>query len=88
MNFTVNGDIDSGFDLGIVTLGSKISEERIQRITLKMTPLISKQQLLDTINQDLQKAKVIVAASSETLTRGGKTPVTKGDEQGGGVRRG
>jgi hypothetical protein len=88
VNFTVDGDIDSGFDLGIVTLGSKISEERVQRIILKMTPLVSKQQLLDTINQDSQKAKAIVTASSERLIRGGGIPVTRGDEQGRGTRRG
>ena len=46
LNFSISGDIESGFDLGIVTLGSEINEQRVQKITLKMTPLIQREQLL------------------------------------------
>jgi hypothetical protein len=70
LNFTINGDIDSGFDLGVVTLGSTVSEERVQKIVLKMTPLVSKQQVVESINHDIQKAETIVEATKKVLTRG------------------
>lgn len=39
INFTVNGKIDGGFDLGVVTLGSNVEEERVQKVTVRLTPL-------------------------------------------------
>jgi hypothetical protein len=86
VNFTVSGDINSGFDLGVVTLGSDVSEERVQKVVIKMTPLVSKQQLIDAINQDPQKAKATVAISAESLTRGTSMP-TRGSERGSAVSR-
>jgi hypothetical protein len=77
VNFTVSGDINSGFDLGVVTLGSDVSEERVQRVTVKLTPLVSKQQMINTINQDPSKAEVTVATAAEVLTRGSEAS-TKG----------
>jgi len=82
VNFTVTGDIDSGFDLGVVTLGSNISEERVQKVTIKMTPLVSKQQLIDTLNQDSHKAKTTVVAATKSLIRGSETPFDREGDQG------
>lgn len=70
INFVISGDISSGFDFSVVTLGSKVSEERIQKITIKMSPLVSKQQLIDEINKDNNKAKTIIDLTSKKLTRG------------------
>lgn len=70
INFTVSGDIDSGFNLGVVTLGSKINEERIQKVTVKLTPIVSKEQLIEKINQNPEKSQMIVKESAETLVRG------------------
>jgi DNA replication protein DnaD len=70
LNFTVSGDIDSGFNLGVVTLGSEISEERVQKITLKLTPLVSKTQLLEQINSSQEDAAGIVEASQDGLLKG------------------
>jgi hypothetical protein len=70
VNFVINGDIDSGFNFGIVSLGSQISEERVQKVTIKMTPLVSKSQLLDKINSNVQKSQKTIKASSEYLIRG------------------
>ena len=39
INFVVSGDINSGFDLGVVELGSAVSEERVQKVTLKLHPI-------------------------------------------------
>ena len=86
VNFTVSGDIESGFDFGVVTLGSNVSEERIQKVTIKMTPLVSKQQMIDKINQDSQKAQAIVVTSTQALTRGEEAPTKKGNEQRSGLR--
>lgn len=41
INFAISGDINSGFDLGVVTLGSEVSEERIQKVTIKLDPINS-----------------------------------------------
>ena len=57
VNFLINGDIDSGFNLGVVSLGSQISEERVQKISIKMTPLISKDELKKIISQKKQLSK-------------------------------
>jgi hypothetical protein len=70
VNFTVSGDINSGFDLGVVTLGSDVSEERVQKVTVKLSPLVSKQQMINTLNQDPGRAEATVATSAEVLTRG------------------
>lgn len=70
VNFVINGDIDSGFNFGVVALGSQISEERIQKVTIKMTPLVSKSQLLEKINGNAQKSQKTIKASSEYLIRG------------------
>ncbi len=34
INCLISGDIDSGFDFGVFTLGSQVSEERVQKIIL------------------------------------------------------
>jgi len=65
LNFTITGDIDSGFDLGVVSLGSQVSEERIQKVTIKMTPLISREQLVKNLNSGQFK----VTEDIETATR-------------------
>jgi hypothetical protein len=71
VNFVVNGDLESGFNLGVVTLESQVSEERVQKVTIKMTPLMSKQQLINnTFNGDQEKAKQTVQASSKAILRG------------------
>lgn len=70
INLVVNGDIESGFDLGVVTLGSQVSEERVQKVTIKMTPLVSKQQGIEELNNDKQKAQKTVEASPKALFRG------------------
>ena len=41
VNFVITGDVESGFDIGVVSLGSQVSEERIQKVTIKMTPLLT-----------------------------------------------
>lgn len=46
ISFTISGDIESGFNFGVVTLGSDISEERVQKISVKLSPLFSKNQLV------------------------------------------
>jgi hypothetical protein len=70
INFVISGDISSGFNFSVVTLGSKVSEERIQKVAIKMSPLVSKQQLIDEINKDSSKAKTIIDLSSKKITRG------------------
>lgn len=38
INFTVNAEIEGGFNLGVVTIGSKVDEEKIQKVTVKLSP--------------------------------------------------
>lgn len=67
LNFVVNGNIDSGFDIGVVTLGSQVSEERIQKITIKLTPLVTKDQLIERINSEPEKSQEIAEASGHLI---------------------
>jgi hypothetical protein len=71
VKFTVSGDIKSGFDLGVVTLGSEVNEERVQKVTIKLTPLVSKEQMIETINQDQAKSTAIVKEAAKSMLRGG-----------------
>ncbi|MBN8580586.1 MAG: hypothetical protein J0L96_07935 [Anaerolineae bacterium] len=43
INIVVSGDINSGFNLGVITLGSEVKEDRIQKIKVKLSPLVSKE---------------------------------------------
>lgn len=70
LNFLVSGDIASGFNLGIVTLGSDVSEERVQKIKIKMSPLVSKTQLLEKINNNEIATAEIIDASEDALIKG------------------
>ena len=51
VNFTVSGDIESGFNFGVVTLGSNVSEDRTQKVSIKMSPLVTKKQVIEEINK-------------------------------------
>jgi hypothetical protein len=70
VNFTISGDIESGFDLGVVTLGSTVNEEQVQKVTVKLTPLVSKNQLIDEINKDSKKSESVLINSTNALVRG------------------
>jgi hypothetical protein len=76
LNFVIDGSIESGFNLGVVTLGSQVSEERMQKITIKMTPIVSKQQLVDELNSNTQKSKDVLATSIKTVFREDATEST------------
>jgi hypothetical protein len=65
INFVVSGDINSGFNLGIVTLGSDVNEQRIQKITVKLTPIMSKEELRKKLSPE--EMKKISTSSSEGL---------------------
>jgi hypothetical protein len=70
VNFVIDGNIESGFNLGVVTLGSEVSEERVQKITVKMSPIVSKQQLIEKINRQPEEASKVLEASSRAVLRG------------------
>jgi len=69
INFVVSGDIKSGFNVGIVTLGSDINEQRVQKIAVKLTPIISKDELRERISS--KDIDTILASSSKSLLKGG-----------------
>jgi hypothetical protein len=60
VNFVITGDIESGFNIGVVSLGSQVNEERTQTVTIKMTPLISK----DDLKKLAKKSKIAKAADA------------------------
>src|SRR5689334_20361804 len=64
INFTVSGNIQSGLNFGVVTLGSNVSEDRMQKISVKLAPLFSKDQLL-------KKEKKPDSVQVNALVRGG-----------------
>ena len=65
ISFTVSGDIHSGLNFGVVTLGSDISEDRVQKISVKMSPLFSKDQLVEKENKP-------DTVQTNALVRGGR----------------
>jgi len=65
VNFVIKGDIDGGFNLGVVTLDSNISEEKVQKVILKMTPLFTKEQILKKIAKSHQQLE----ATTQALAR-------------------
>jgi hypothetical protein len=75
LNFAVSGDLESGFNIGVVTLGSNISEERVQKVTIKMTPLVTKEQIIDTINQKPNESQSIIDTSARAFTRGSESSI-------------
>jgi hypothetical protein len=70
VNFVVTGDVDSGFNLGVVTLGSKVGEERIQKVTVKMTPLLPREELLEDLKKEKALWEGIKRTSSQALRKG------------------
>jgi len=64
ISFTVSGDIKSGLNFGVVTLGSDISEEKVQKISVKLSPLFAKDDLI-------KKGEKPNNAQSNALIRGG-----------------
>ena len=66
INFVVTGDLESGFNLGVVSLGSNVSEENTQKVTIELTPLVTKEE----IRQSLEQSN---GGNSASNTRGGFT---------------
>ena len=71
LNFTIDGNIDGGFNIGVVTLGSNVKEERVQKIALKLSPIISKDELLKGLPKE--KLDEIKEVSSNILFKGSRT---------------
>ena len=59
VNFVVDGEVGAGFSaLQVVEVGSKVKDQRVQKATIKMTPILDREQLLDelaTLYPDLLK---------------------------------
>lgn len=70
VNFVVTGDVDSGFNLGVVTLGSKVAEERVQKVTLKLTPLLPRKELIESLKKDIARWEEIERTSGMALLKG------------------
>jgi hypothetical protein len=50
VNFVVDGKLKSGFSaLRIVEAGSEVSEKRVQKAIIKMTPILERQQMIDEL---------------------------------------
>ncbi len=48
INFVVEGTLKGGFSaLKIVEAGSEVSEQRVQKATVKLTPILEREQLID-----------------------------------------
>mgnify|MGYP000995732990 CR=1 FL=1 len=69
VNFVVSGDLNSGFNLGIVTVGSDVNEQKTQKINVKLTPILTKDELKKKISPENMKR--ISSSSSESLFKSG-----------------
>ena len=56
----------------MVTLGSQVSEERVQKVTIKLTPIVSKSQMIEELNKSSNGAKETLKVSASSLMRNGK----------------
>jgi hypothetical protein len=70
IQFTIEGDIGSGFNLGVVTLNSDVNEQRVQKINIKLVPTISKDQMLTSMSKEEKEA--IAEAATKTLFKGSR----------------
>ena len=70
VNFVVTGDIDSGFSVGVVSLGSQVGEERVQKVIIKMTPLISKEETIWRLRQEGRLWRGVTEASMAATLKG------------------
>jgi len=50
VNFVVEGTIKGGFSaLKVVEAGSEVSEQRVQKATIKMTPILGRGEIIDEL---------------------------------------
>lgn len=74
-SFVITGEVDGKLDLKVVQLGSKVSEERIQKASIRLTPIISREDRIKQLEDDDAAYQQAIEVAKITL-RGGKSSDT------------
>ena len=51
VNFVLSGEGEGGFDLQVVTAGAKVAEERVQKATVRMKPLVPYERVRERLEE-------------------------------------
>ena len=72
VNFVVDGKLKSGFSaFKVVEVGSEVAEQRVQKATIKMTPILNREQIIDEwVTADPERVKVVKSQSVKAYLKG------------------
>jgi len=70
VNFVVSGASKGGFDLKVVSLEGDVSEERVQKATVHMRPIIPMSVLSERLQKDPEERERILDNSIKVLYKG------------------
>ena len=78
VNFVVEGTIEGGFSvLKIVEVGSEVLEQQVQKATIKMTPILDREQVVDELVASNPEILEVVKSESVKAVLKGKTQAAK-----------
>ena len=49
VNFVVDGTLQGGFDIKVVQASSEVSEQRVQKAVVKLSPVLDRQAIIDEL---------------------------------------
>jgi hypothetical protein len=76
VNFVVEGTIKGGFSaLKVVEAGSEVSEQRVQKATIKMTPILRREQIIDELVASNPEVLQVVKSESVRAVLKGRMKV-------------
>ena len=64
VNFVVSGNLKGGFNLQVVEADAEIEEQRVQKATVKMTPLLDREQVIEELVETRPEIIEIVKSKS------------------------
>lgn len=71
VNFVLTGEGQGGFDVKVVKAGAKVTEERVQKATIKMKPLVPYNKLAEEFaNREPHLVEQVMKQSVKVLLRG------------------
>ncbi len=78
VNFVVDGTLKGGFSvLKIVEAGSEVSEQRVQKAIVKMTPILGREQVIDEMVASNPEIVEVVKSESVKAILKGRVPTTE-----------
>ncbi len=77
VNFMVEGTMKGGFSaLKVVEAGSEVSEQRVQKATIKLTPILDREQVVDElVASNSEILEIVKSDSVRALLKGKRQPL-------------